>query len=154
MGFGANGSLYVIGGSDGQALHNEVYWAVPSAGADGDDIGEWKHLSNSDLPEPGLERAAVGQSGPNLFLFGGSSDAGIQAGSARSNLSPQEPFFRLGLVGAEVPALRIEGEIGQQLGYLNAAGVGGAMFALLIFIGYLFAHKEQARRVWSRFRRR
>ena len=42
------------------------------------------------------------------------------AGATRANLAPQEPFFQLGLVGATVPALKIDGEIGQQLGYLAA----------------------------------
>lgn len=153
MGFAANGSIYVIGGSDGQSARREVYWAVPTAGGDGDDIPEWKRLGDSDLPE-GRERGAVGQSGPNLFVIGGVVDGAAQTGSARTNMSPQEPFFRLGLVGMTVPALKIEGEIGQQLGYLNAAGAGGAMFALLIAIGYLFAHREQTRSAWNRFRTR
>jgi hypothetical protein len=154
MGFAANGTLYVIGGSDGSTSQNELYWAVPAAGADGDDVPEWKHLGQSDLPEPGLERAAVGQVGPNLVVVGGTSGENIQAGSARTNLSPQEPFFRVGLVGMTVPALKIEGEIGQQLGYLNAAGAGTAMFVLLLVIGWMFAHKEQTRSFWRRFRRR
>jgi hypothetical protein len=28
------------------------------------------------------------------------------------------------------------------------------MFALLLVIGYMFAHREQTRRAWDRFRRR
>jgi hypothetical protein len=154
MGFAANGSMYVIGGSDGQSTQNEVYWTVPVAGADGDDIPEWKHLGTSDLPEPGLQRAAVGQVGPNLFVIGGQSGDNAQAGSARTNLSPQEPFFRLGLVGMTVPGLKIDGEIGQQLGYLNAAGAGTAMFVLLLVIGWIFAHREQTANAFRRFRAR
>ena len=57
------------------------------------------------------------------------------ATSLRANTAPQSPFFQLGLVGATVPGLKIEGEIGQQLGYLNAAGVGTVNFIILILIG-------------------
>ena len=37
-------------------------------------------------------------------------------------------LFQIGLVGATVPGLTINGDIGQQLGYLNAAGVGTVDF--------------------------
>jgi hypothetical protein len=154
MGFAANGSIYLIGGSDGEGTHNQTWWAVPAPGAQGDDIPEWKHLEQSDLPAPGLARAAIGQSGPNLFVLGGVSGNDPQGTVIRTNLAPQEPFFRLGLAGATVPALKIEGEIGQQLGYLNAAGAGGAMFVVLIVIGYMFAHREQTARAWARLRSR
>ena len=71
----------------------------------------------------------------------------------RANIAPQSPFFQLGLVGATVPGLKIDGEIGQQLGYLNAAGAGTVNFVILLLIGWAFAHKEQA---WAhrRLRRR
>ncbi len=74
--------------------------------------------------------------------------------SVRANLAPQPPFFQLGLFGATVPALKISGEIGQQLGYLNAAGAGTIDFILLLLIGWAFAHKEQARGILGRLRRR
>jgi len=154
MGLAANGTLYVIGGSDGQATQNDLFWAVPSPGQDGDDLGEWKQLNETNLAEPGLARAAIGLSGPNLFLVGGVSGSDPQVGSLRANTAPEGPFFQLGLVGVVVPALRIEGEIGQQLGYLNAAGAGTAMFALLLVIGYMFAHREQTRRFFERMRQR
>jgi len=57
-------------------------------------------------------------------------------------------------VGATVPGLKIEGEIGQQLGYLNAAGVGTVDFVALLLIGWAFAHKEQARAMMRRAVRR
>ena len=66
--------------------------------------------------------------------------------SYRANTAPTSPYFQLGLVGATVPGLKIEGEIGQQLGYLNAAGAGTVDFVILILIGWAFAHKEQTRR--------
>ncbi len=78
--------------------------------------------------------------------------------SVRSNTSPKAPFFQLGLVGATVPGLKIEGDIGQQLAYLNAAGAGTVNFIIVLLIGWGFAHKEQARgmidRVLRRVRRR
>jgi hypothetical protein len=64
------------------------------------------------------------------------------------------PFFQLGLVGATVPGLKIDGEIGQQLGYLNAAGAGTVNFVILLLIGWAFAHKEQARGIATRVLRR
>jgi hypothetical protein len=53
-----------------------------------------------------------------------------------------------------VPGLKIEGEIGQQLGYLNAAGAGTVDFVLLIIVGWAFAHREEARRMVGRIVRR
>ena len=78
--------------------------------------------------------------------------AAVVASSVRANIAPQSPFFQLGLVGATVPGLKIEGEIGQQLGYLNAAGVGTVNFIILILVGWAFAHKEQTRALLGRFR--
>ena len=154
-GWGANGALYLAGGNDGSSSRGEVYWAVPNASGN---IPEWKHLEVSDLPAPGLENAAPLVSGPNVFLVGGESagPAGseVRASSVRSSISPQAPFFQLGLVGATVPALKIDGEIGQQLGYLNAAGVGTVNFVLLLLIGWAFAHKEQTRAFVNRIVRR
>jgi hypothetical protein len=74
--------------------------------------------------------------------------------SVRANTSPQSPFFQLGPFGATVPGLKIDGEIGQQLGYANAAGVGTVTFVLLIIIGWAYAHKPQARAMISRVVRR
>ena len=70
--------------------------------------------------------------------------------SVRANTAPQSPFFQLGLVGATVPGLKIEGEIGQQLGYLNAAGVGTVNFIILLLIGWAYAHKAQTRAIIAR----
>ena len=49
-----------------------------------------------------------------------------------------------------MPALKIDGEIGQQLGYLNANTVGIVNFVILIVIGWAFAHKEQVRAMRER----
>ena len=71
----------------------------------------------------------------------------------RASLAPQEPFFRLGLVGLTVPGLQISGEIGQQLGYLAAAGVGTGNFVILVAVGYAFNHRQQVSD-WRERRRR
>ena len=78
----------------------------------------------------------------------------VLASSTRANTAPLSPFFQLGLVGATVPGMKIEGEIGQQLGYLNAAGVGTVNFIILILIGWAFAHRAQARSIIARVVRR
>ena len=149
-GWGANGALYLAGGDDGTGPAREVYWAVPTTTGD---LVEWKHLDASDLPS-GLEGAAAVISGPNAVLVGGSSGTGSVASSVRANIAPMSPFFQLGLVGATVPGLTIGGEIGQQLGYLNAAGVGTVNFVLLILVGWAYAHRERTRQIFSRVLRR
>jgi Kelch motif protein len=153
-GFAASGALYVVGGNDGTSPQTEMYWAVPNAQGN---IAEWKHLAQSDLPDTigGLEGSAPILLGPDAVLIGGTTPGGVVAGAARANLAPQEPFFQLGLVGATVPALKIDGEIGQQLGYLAANTVGIANFVILLFVGWAFAHREKvaAARDWVRNRR-
>jgi hypothetical protein len=149
--WGANGALYVAGGNDGTGPKREVYWAIPNTTGD---LTEWKHLDVSDLPEGGLEGAAALVTGPSAMLVGGVTDNGPLASSVRANTAPQSPFFQLGLVGATVPGLKIEGEIGQQLGYLNAAGVGTVNFVILLLIGWAFAHREQTRGIIRRVFRR
>jgi hypothetical protein len=154
-GWGANGALYLVGGNDGEGSRGELYWAIPN---DAGNLPEWKHLDVSDLPAPGLQGAAPLISGPNVFLIGGeSAGAGgseVRASSVRASVAPQAPFFQLGLVGATVPALKIDGEVGQQLGYLNAAGAGTVNFVILLLIGWAFAHKEQTRSMIDRIVRR
>ncbi|HEY6056979.1 MAG TPA: hypothetical protein VIV06_03055, partial [Candidatus Limnocylindrales bacterium] len=149
--FAANGVFYVAGGTDGTSPKSELYWATPDSRGE---IPEWKHLPQSDLPTAGLAGSAALVSGANAFLIGGQTSTQVNAQSLRTNLAPQPPFFQLGLVGATVPALKIEGEIGQQLGYLNAAAVGTIDFVILVLIGWAFAHKEQSLAMWRRLRRR
>lgn len=150
-GFAANGALYAIGGSDGSKLQNSLYWAVPTNGGD---ITEWKHLDVSDLPATGLAGAAPITLGPNVILVGGTTSDGVVATSDRANLAPEAPFFQLGLVGATVPALKIDGEIGQQLGYLAAAGAATVNFFIFIALGWAFNHKPVVRAWWDRRRNR
>ena len=149
-GFSANGSLYAVGGSDGTKPQGTLYWAVPDGAGN---IGEWKHLDASDLPATGNAGGAPMVLGPNVIIVGGTTTDGPIAASARANIAPEAPFFQLGLVGATVPALKIDGEIGQQLGYLNANGVGMALFAVFVAIGWAFAHREQIAE-WRARRRR
>ena len=98
-------------------------------------------------------------SGPNVLLVGGvTAGDTVLASTVRANSAPLSPFFQLGLVGATVPGLKIEGEVGQQLGYISAGTVGAIDFIILILIGVAFAHKAQTRvlmaRVLHRLRRR
>ena len=139
-GFAANGNLYAVGGSDGSKPQGSLYWAVPTSTGD---LPEWKHLDASDLPAFGNAGGAPIVLGPNAIIVGGTTADGVQAGSARANIAPEAPFFQLGLFGATVPALKIDGEIGQQLGYLNANTIGIVDFAIFIAIGWAFAHRQQ-----------
>lgn len=154
-GWAANGTLYLAGGNDGSSPARELYWAIPTSTGE---LTEWKHLDVIDLPEAGLEGAAAIVSGPNAILVGGATEGDVLVSSVRANTAPQAPFFQLGLVGATVPGLTIGGEIGQQLGYLNAANVGAVNFIVLILIGVAFAHRDGTRalfgRILSRRRRR
>jgi hypothetical protein len=150
-GFVSNGTLYLIGGSDGTAPQGQVYWAVPDANGD---IAGWQHLAASDLPSQGLAGAGGAISGSTAFLVGGTTTGGVIDQAVRANLSPALPFFQLGLLGATIPGLAIQGEIGQQLGYLNAAGVGTVDFIILLLIGYAFAHRDKTRAAFDRLRRR
>jgi hypothetical protein len=151
-GFTANGALYVVGGSDGTKPQSEVWWTTPDAtGA----ITGWKHLSQSDLPAGGLAGGSAVASGSFVYVIGGAGSEGVTNAATRANLAPKPPFFQLGgPFGLTVPALKIDGEIGQQIGYLNAAGVGTLDFVLLILIGWAMAHKARTREIFERVRRR
>jgi N-acetylneuraminic acid mutarotase len=150
-GWTANGAIYLVGGADKSGPKNQLYWAIPTS--DGN-IPEWFHLDVSDLPAGGLAGGAPVILGPDAILVGGTTDTGVLTSSVRANTAPQSPFFSLGILGAVIPGLKLDGEIGQQLGYLAAAGVGTANFILLIFIGYLFAHKAQTAELLHRLRSR
>ena len=49
-----------------------------------------------------------------------------------------------------VPGLQIGGEIGQQLGYLAAAGVGTGNFVILVIVAWMFNHRPQIAAWWQR----
>jgi hypothetical protein len=146
-GFSANGAMYYVGGSDGATTHGEMYWALPDAS--GNLPGGWHHLAATDLPG-GLVEAAPIVAGSTVILIGGQADGGPLASSTRASLAPQEPFFRLGLFGVTVPGLQIGGEIGQQLGYLAAAGVGTGNFVILVIVAWAYNHRPQIASWWQR----
>lgn len=148
-GFMANGTLYVAGGSDGVGPRTEALWAVPDANGS---IPAWNHLPQTDLGE-GLQGAEGLTSGPYAFLLGGQTARGVTGDMARAYLAPELPFFELGVLGMTVPGLRLSGEIGQQIGYLNAAGAGTVNFIVLILIGWGFAHKDRVRAFVAKRRR-
>lgn len=151
-GFTANGSIYIVGGSDGKNPRPEVYWATPDA--NGDLTGGWLHLPTSDLPAGGIQGASAVLSSSNVFVLGGTTTGGVLKSSERASTAPQEPFFQLGIAGVVVPALQIPGEIGQQLGYLSAAGAGTLDFIVLAVIGWAYAHRPTVRGWWDRRRGR
>jgi hypothetical protein len=140
-GFTANGAIYVAGGSDASGPKGELYWAVPDSSGGLSD--GWHHLSNDDLPASGLVGGSPVVTGSTALVIGGSTQGGVVTSATQASLAPQAPFFQLGLFGVVIPALQIPGEIGQQLGYLSAAGAGTVNFVLLILLGYVFNHKEQ-----------
>ena len=145
-GFAANGTLYAVGGSDGTTPQRTLYWGVPTS--DGN-IPEWKHLV--------VERPAAGQAAPaarSLILGPGrdhhrrhddraASSAGARAREHRAGRAvlPARP------VRGDVPALKIDGEIGQQLGYLAANTVGIINFVILVLIGVAIRPPAAAPRV-------
>jgi hypothetical protein len=149
-GWSANGALYLVGGADATGPRTELYWSIPTAEGD---ITEWLHLAQSDLPVP-LTGSSAFITGPNAVLVAGTTPEGPTTSSLRANTAPQSPFFQLGPFGATVPGLKIDGEIGQQLGYLNAAGAGTLGFIVLLFVGWAYAHKPQARALLARAIRR
>lgn len=149
--FAANGTLYVVGGSDGQQPRRELYWAVPDAS--GNLAGGWHHLDTIDLPT-GIQAGSPVQSGSYVYVIGGTTESGPSTAAVRANLAPQPPFFQLGIAGLTVPALAIPGEIGQQLGYLVAAGVGTGNFVILCAVAWMYSNKPKVRAWWERRRAR
>lgn len=145
------GAIYVIGGeaADGSAQATN-YWAVPSTTVG--TIPEWRRLDVIDLPEARVEAAGVAIGG-NAFIIGGDGDPKAATSIVRADLAPALPFFRLGLFGATLPALGIEGEIGQELGYLMAAGVGTTNFVILILVALAFSHRRGTMKLIERVSR-
>jgi hypothetical protein len=149
--FTNSGAIYLVGGvgPDG-GLTPTNYWAVPEV-EDGS-IPEWRVSAETNLIEPRAE-AATAAIGSHVFVIGGDTPAGPSATMERAQLAPALPFFRLGLFGVTVPALSIKGEIGQQLGYAVAAGVGTGNLVLLILIGIAYSHRRATMRIIERVSR-
>ncbi len=151
IGFSANGAVYVIGGRDADGMPQDtMLWTVPDT-ATGDWDG-WEQSEATDLPVATAAAPIVGI-GPHAFIVGGETPDGATAGSLRAEISPRPPFFQLGIAGATVPGLAIKGEVGQQLGYMNAMGVGMVNFVILIIIGVAFSRPEASKRVIGRILR-
>jgi hypothetical protein len=138
------GAMYVLGGfgPDGE-LQASGLWAIPDA-VDGT-IPEWRRLDDTDLREPRADATALSIAGM-AFVIGGETAGGTTDTSERADLAPQPPFFRLGLFGATVPGLGIGGNVGQELGWLAAAGVATGNFVLFILIGWAYSHPRQTQR--------
>lgn len=149
MAFVSNGTYYYLGG---QGSGGAVYWTAPDAQGN---IPGWSTLKESYLPEKlDLAGAAPIVSGSHVFIVGGTSAGTPTNGVARANLAPPQPYFQLGLFYVVVPALGIQGAVGQQLSYLAAAGVATGNFVLLLLIGYAFNHRPQTRAFFERLRAR
>ena len=147
-GFNANGAIYAIGGVDAAGVPQEsMLWAVPDTTTG--DYDEWQRLDQTDLPV-GTAGAPIVGVGAHAFLFGGETPEGATDGSLRAEISPRPPFFQLGIAGATIPGLAIEGEVGQQLGYLNAMGVGMTNFAILVILGIAASRPASTKRVIGR----
>ena len=149
--FNANGAVYVIGGVDETGTpQDSMLWVVPDPTAGTFD--GWEQLEQTDLPVA-TARAPMAGVGSHGYIFGGETPDGTTDGTLRAGLSPRPPFFQLGIAGATIPGLAIKGEIGQQLGYMNAMGVGMVNFAILIIIGIAFSRPESSKRVIGRILR-
>ena len=102
------------------------------------------------VPWLGLAVGAAAGVGAHAFIFGGDTPDGQTDGSLRAGVSPQSPYYQLGVAGITIPALSIKGEVGQQIGYINAMTVGMINFVILVIIGVAFSRPESSRRVLSR----
>lgn len=140
----ANGVLYVAGGAadDGIAI-DSMYWAAPTAATG---ITAWSNVPQSDLPAGSGRVGAHGVViGASALLIGGADESGATGASIlTAGTSPKAPIFRLGILGATIPGLAIEGEVGQQLGYLNAAAAWTTHFVLLLALAVVYAQRERA----------
>ena len=149
--FTANGAIYVIGGYDADGVAQaSMLWTVPDALTG--DLDGWQQLEQTDL-DVAIADAPVAGVGSFAFIFGGQTPDGPTDVSQRAGISPRPPFFQLGIAGATIPGLAIKGEVGQQLGYMNAMGVGMLNFVILIIIGIAFSRPESSKRVLSKLSR-
>jgi hypothetical protein len=144
--FASSGAVYVIGGfNEAGEPQTSQYWATVDTSS-GNFADGWQRLDQTDLPVATADAPIAGL-GANAFIFGGQTADGITDGSLRAGLSPDAPFFQLGIAGATIPGLAIEGEVGQQLGYINAMTVGMMNFIFLIGLGVAFSRPEASKRV-------
>jgi hypothetical protein len=151
MSFANAGAIYVIGGEGpGEAPARTHWWAVPEA--ETGTIPSWRQLDVNELPQ-GTHDGQIITLGSHAYLLGGETAEGPTDAVLRANVAPAQPFFRLGLFGMTVPGLGIPGQIGQELGLINAAGAGTTLFIILLLIGYAYSHPRGTMRVIERLSR-
>ena len=138
----ANGTLYVAGGVQDGAVVGSVHWTAPTADSG---ITSWKSVPQVDLPADQLRTSAsAAVIGTHALLIGGEDATGAPATNAVSALtSPKAPVFKAGLFGLTIPGLAIPGEIGEQLGFLSAAGAWTLNFVLLCAMAVAYAQRER-----------
>ena len=147
--FVASGTIYLIGGVDGSGDPQfTTLWAIPNTAGD----LSWHYLDQSNLTETRVD-SSTALVGATAFVIGGEGPDGLVDSTFRANISPEPPFYRLGILGATLPGLSIKGEIGQQLGYINAMTVGMINFALLVAIGVAFSHQRQTLQLFEKVSR-
>lgn len=145
----ASGTLYLIGGVDQNGeLQFTTLWGIVDADAN----LHWHYLDQSNLTEARASSSAA-LVGATAFIIGGEGPDGLVSSAFRGDVAPKAPFFRLGIFGATLPGLSIKGEIGQQLGYINAMTVGMINFGLLVAIGIAFSHKRQTLKLFEKVSR-
>jgi hypothetical protein len=120
-----------------------MYWATPTVATG---ITTWSNVPQSDLPAGSGRIGAHGVViGANALLVGGVDESGsTEPPILAAGTSPKAPVFRLGILGATIPGLAISGEVGQQLGYLSAAGAWTLNFVLLLAAAVVYAQRERA----------
>ncbi|NBW31604.1 MAG: hypothetical protein EBR48_02995 [bacterium] len=140
----ANGTLYVAGGTIDGTATSSVLWAAPVAATG---VTKWTSVELSNLPADG---ARVGASsvviGGHVLLLGGADASGAySAGALSAATSPKAPVFRVGLFGLTVPGLALQGEVGQQIGFLSAAGAWTLNFVIMLGAAVAYGQRERFR---------
>ncbi|MFV2062951.1 MAG: hypothetical protein ACC726_05485 [Chloroflexota bacterium] len=147
--FSSNGAVYVMGGLDESGTAQQtVWWAIPDT-LTGDFADGWQHEAASDLATP-IASAAISGVGSTAFIFGGLDEDGPTDSSMRAGLSPRPPFFQLGIAGATLPGMAIQGQVGQELGYLAVMTVGMGNFVLLVLVALAYSHQATSKRIIAR----
>ncbi len=140
----ANGTLYIAGGTTGGTATSSVLWAAPVAATG---ITAWTSVEMSNLPADGARVGASGVViGAHAMLLGGADATGVySAGALTAGTSPKAPVFRAGLFGLTVPGLALQGEIGQQIGFLSAAGAWTLNFVIMLGAAVAYSQRERFR---------
>jgi hypothetical protein len=140
----ANGTLYVAGGTIDGTSTTSVLWAAPAAATG---ITTWTAVELSNLPADGARVGASGVViGAHVLLLGGADASGAySAGALSAGTSPKAPVFRVGLFGLTVPGLALQGEVGQQIGFLSAAGAWTLNFVIMLGAAVAYGQRERFR---------